>query len=452
MIAASRESVEVWNRLQPGERARTLAATRFIDFPDGPQDDDWRRRTSEAIRRGKSQSTEKLSSWRSFALGMAGGNPSSATLLFAALQSRLLINMACGVFENGGICLDHASGVPFIPGSAAKGCARRIAIQELRELAFDATPADFKRSAALLVSICLVFGWGNTDWQEDKSGKQEFYSDFAYACGRSWREVRQAAAAALCERLGIAPDKFDFPWESLPHSAGGIAFLPAYPWEKDPGIDLDVITGHHSAYYKGDIPVALDTEDPVPVVFPAISATGNPVFAFLLHPTSRGDAASLDKARCWLAKGLETFGLGAKTNAGYGWFIEDTEFASKLKEREAEKKRSAEESMAKAQAERKRLEKAELDKTLASLPPEVRDDARVAKLSDDQFHDWLRRFVKAKGGLTEPEKAAVVRALRGPRISTWQAFKLKAQKGGEPATIDQAIRALNKRLNGDKMP
>ena len=49
------------------------------------------------------------------------------------------------------------------------------------------------------------------------------------------------------------------------------------------------------------------------------------------------------------------------------------------------------------------------------------------------------------------EKKAIVRALREPRLAYWQTFKTKATKG-DPATVDQAIRALSKTLNLGKMP
>ena len=43
-----------------------------------------------------------------------------AQRLFAQLQARLMVNMAGGVMENAGLCLDRF-GLPYIPGSAVKG-------------------------------------------------------------------------------------------------------------------------------------------------------------------------------------------------------------------------------------------------------------------------------------------------------------------------------------------
>ncbi len=45
-----------------------------------------------------------------------------ARTFYAALQSRLAINLANGLLENAGICLDRNTGSPYIPASAVKGC------------------------------------------------------------------------------------------------------------------------------------------------------------------------------------------------------------------------------------------------------------------------------------------------------------------------------------------
>jgi hypothetical protein len=96
-----------------------------------------------------------------------------------------------------------------------------------------------------------------------------------------------------------------------------------------------VITCHHPVYYSPkpsgpsdkvreweDHRSAPDTEAPEPHIFPAVSPgqKGNK-WGFLFHPSARAGATDLSNARRWLAVGLETFGIGAKTNAGYGWFV-----------------------------------------------------------------------------------------------------------------------------------
>lgn len=86
-------------------------------------------------------------------------------ILFTKLQSRLVVNMAGGVMENVGLCLDRF-GMAYIPGSAVKGCARRMAIQNLFEARVKKGSDD--ELAKLLVDIALVFGWSKQDWDSPK--------------------------------------------------------------------------------------------------------------------------------------------------------------------------------------------------------------------------------------------------------------------------------------------
>ncbi len=274
-------------------------------------------------------------------------------ILFAQLQARLMVNMAGGVMENAGLCLDRF-GLPYIPGSAVKGCARRAALAALREWCeagglpqhrpcgagnvFTAACEPFDTPAAMLAAIARVFGWGDMDWSLKKLDDR-FTSDFAWACcGAS--DILKAAAEQLAAHFGWKiEDKYrDRPWESLPGFAGGVSFLPAYPVDIPEGtqidgtavpalgkLELDIVTCHHRDYYASADPnaVATDTEEPVPVVFPAV-APGH-VFTFALAKLRNSSADDLKRARAWLQTGLQTFGLGAKTNAGYGWFKDVTE-------------------------------------------------------------------------------------------------------------------------------
>lgn len=293
MLAAIPETLQIWNALPKTGRSRSLAAERFVDFPSDPQDKECRKRASEAIRDGQTDS-RKAKVWQTFV------KSTGAMELHATLQARLMVNMASGVFENGNLALDRFSGIPYIPGSAVKGCARRFAIHALAE-----APPNEKQ--ALLEDIAAVFGWGDQDWKSGRkknkdSSEGEFYSDFEPSCGTEWEALK-----ALFKNKPA-------------QSSGQVAFLPAFPVDGDPGIDLDIVTGHHTNYYKGGPPVATDTEEPVPVIFPAVSAFKKPNFLFGLLPLHSQNHPLAEKARTWLKQGLETFGIGAKTAAGYGWF------------------------------------------------------------------------------------------------------------------------------------
>jgi len=267
-------------------------------------------------------------------------------LLFAQLQARLLVNAGGGVMENAGLALDRFSGQPFVPGSAVKGCARRYAIEQLAEQRAELFPepgqsSEHQDSAGLdrltdqAVLVLKVFGWADNDWLVQgtlsKERWEEKRPDLAFACGELWEPVRKRAAARLAAWLGanITPQK---PlWKLVPNFAGSAKFLPAHPVHvslPEPHLDsghvgkleLDLLAAHHRKYHGGidpDYASAPDTEDPNLVFFPAVAA--GHVFVFTVLGK---DEALTATAREWLKHGLELFGLGAKTGAGYGWFLD----------------------------------------------------------------------------------------------------------------------------------
>lgn len=470
-------------RLKKGV-ARTLAASRYIQLPAAEeckeQRDDCRRLSSQAIKEGAIKAGPKLQSWQNFVLSLTGlDKQKTGRVVFAQQQSRLLINMAGGVFENGGLNLDRLSGLPVIPGSAVKGCARRLALASLQEwTSGQLQPGDvmnvlntalegFSVPLDLLYEIALIFGWSDLQWKSTDQGqgseKRDEVNDFAWACGRQWPEMRASLVTLLLKYLNITPQgkEVSEPWKCLPAYAGSVVFLPAYPWERDPGIELDVITCHHSEYYKGtpEYAKAPDTEEPVPVIFPAIAA--GQVWAFLLNSTTRTADTQLQQACRWLSLSLETFGIGAKTGAGYGWFDasasigEDifTRLVTNQQKTEKEAQSRAEEVERRQQEEKHRLARAEEALATAEMTSEQKVEWKVAQLTPAQFSTKLQSFHKGpkKGGPSDEEKAAIIRMLRGTKLETWSEFKLKASKG-ELATAASAIRSLNKQLFGDKMP
>ena len=244
----------------------------------------------------------------------------SVAACYGQLRSRLIVNIAGGVMENAGLCLDRF-GWPYIPGSAIKGCARRAAIQSLID-AQDANP-DFVKLARLLANVALVFGWGEGEWKVELNDARKLKSDFVYAIGQDlWPQVSEAAQKHL---------------PKTNHFAGGVSFLPAYPIdpknvknlpiplpERFSALEMDILTYHHGHYYSSSdaTKVAADIEEAVPMSFPTVPM--GHVFKFCLLPLSGGGAECTDQARVWLMEGLQTFGLGAKTSAGYGWFVDVT--------------------------------------------------------------------------------------------------------------------------------
>lgn len=319
------------------QRARSLAVSRFCPLKtNGDQSDNsYRKHYCDQLKHGKIN--EQLLSSRSSFSSLI--NDRGGLQFFAKLEARLILNAAGGVIENGGLSLDRNSGVPFIPGSAIKGAARRHAIWKLSQ---EKNP---ERKVELLTQIAGLFGYGNQEWLPGRRSSNDHpsggaaISDFWLAMvpveengsesdhlrDELWNQIGAKAKDAISKRFG----RNTFPSQM----SGGISFLPAFP-TKDLGIDLDIINCHHPDYYNGDRMVALDDENPIPVMIPTIPQGTS--FQFCLFPSQpfiSGD--DLTVAQNHLTKALQIFGLGAKTNAGYGWFSVDV---AALKKAEEERK------------------------------------------------------------------------------------------------------------------
>jgi CRISPR-associated protein Cmr6 len=442
--------------------SRSLFQSRFTDPQASDDTNPSRKKWFEAMV-GRSADVPECSPWL----------PSSAARLYARLMARLLVDLGGGTMENANIRLDRY-GLPLIPGSAVKGCARRMALQALHDWIAADTPQPpsidpsgsccdgFEDPSAMLAAIARIFGWVEMDWRSDKKDGV-FLSDFSWACAAS----REAVWTKACQTLAAShrwPLPASKPWKSLPDSGGTIAFLAASP-NVDPGLELDVLTPHHKQYYENHSPeaVALDDENPVPVFFPAVKPQGeSDYFTFPLIPLRPAAQSDIELAMRWLARGLEVFGLGAKTAAGYGWFDASDAFQAKVKARheadrqsqEAQKLREAEEARKRQAEEAVRLKKEQEAAATKDMSEDQKADWRITQLNHSQFNAKVHAFFKEpkRGGPSDSEKAAIVRALRGPRIDVWNALKAKAAKGGEFARAEQAIRQTNKLIHGDKMP
>jgi len=392
----------------------------------------------------------------------------TATLIHARLEARLLLNMAGSVLENAGLNLDRY-GIVTIPGSAIKACARRAALATLRQwcetgqkplgddlLAPAAASFADDKPGDLLLAILRVFGCTDLEWgRYDPAPKSKDKNDLAWACGddlpaerNHWPTLHAAARKALNSDTNI-PD------EKAPTRRGTIAFLPAYPIPSKlpkPDLELDVLTPHHKKYYESKDPdaVALDTEDPVPVFFPAVAAETTYSFTLLLVGT-KTDAKLLNHAATWLLTGLTTFGLGAKTAAGYGWFKDATTDIVDAEAKEAEAKRKAAEDVAaKAKHEAELAARKTRLAAYAQMSPAEQADADLAAISTDwgrlkQHLDKLFRL-DAKEAKTAQAQAAALRWFDGAGRERWLTeIKPDSAKGKKPwSQIIVAVHAAKK--------
>jgi len=198
------------------------------------------------------------------------------TAFSAETASRLLIGLGNpSVLENN-LTLHHIYGFPYIPGSAIKGMLRNYFIKNY----FDHPPKD-DELALQDQGFCDIFG----------CPEKSYYKK---AC------------------------------------KGKIYFFDAIP-KLPPAIEKDIMTPHYREYYEGKGKKApADYYDPNPIPF--IGVASHTKFKFFLGIEKANkdynivdgkfkDSNLLSLVKNKLQKALETFGIGAKTAVGYGYFF-----------------------------------------------------------------------------------------------------------------------------------
>lgn len=328
-IYTNKTALDFWEANQ-GNNARSLAATRYLYLASDEDDNEWRKKSCKQIAKTTSLGAKSVF-WNNFLDNLPA---KSSRTLFAKLEAHLLINLGGGVIENGNISLDRNSGIPLIPGSAIKAAARRQALHELSETLDPIT------AAQLLSAIALTFGYGDTDWKAGRNHKtRQSNSDFWLAMvplfeageeqdatrDERWKTISEDAAKHIFNTLSPqSTDKDKLLAAQLPSLAGCLSFLPAMP-VGNAAIVTDVLTPHHQKYYGSDNEdqdSATDDENPIPIFFPAVSK-GTTYRFTVTHTAMPNSSDSLSLASTWLLAALTTLGIGAKTNAGYGWFSPD---------------------------------------------------------------------------------------------------------------------------------
>ncbi len=421
--------------------SRALRLTRYARPELNDKTQPTRHDFLKAVISPKEQRTDvALKSWHAWLNSI--GRPTD--LIHAKLEARLLINMGGTVLENAGLQIDRF-GTAFIPGSAVKACARRTALAALRQwnetgAKPDASKDDalapaceaFANPGDLLVAILRVFGCTDLEWiGYDPSPPAREKNDFAWACGddlpderNCWASLRDAARVCLNSDTAT-------PANDMPSRRGAVAFFPAYPISRPTAdLELEVLTSHHPKYYSGDTPTATDTENPIPVFFPAVAAAST--YSFALHPVGPTDDKLIAYSRAWLIAGLSIFGIGAKTAAGYGCFTDVThEIAEKRARETAAIRRQADEEAAKVKQAAEIAARKERETRLAGLAPAAREDFTLAEISAD----WgrMKQHLSKFGERTHDQQAAILRWFNSSGRDRWLTeIKPGAANGKKP--------------------
>ncbi len=191
------------------------------------------------------------------------GNPArGATHFDLNLISRLLIGIGLPHPTGNGFLFHPTLGVPYIPGTALKQVAQ--------------------------------------DWAEDEEGLGNHSEDRLRMFGGPERGV------------------------------GSVAFLDALPCEPVT-LAAEQITNHYPGYYlNADPPTPCDDRqmpadwyEPIPVTMLALNAGFSNLqpFRFAILRLRGARDGDVEKAQTWLTKGLEIYGVGARTTVGFGRFM-----------------------------------------------------------------------------------------------------------------------------------
>ena len=180
-------------------------------------------------------------------------------------KGRMIIGLGGENVLETGLTLEHAYGVPIIPGSALKGLAAHYCTQTWgeREKGFDVSTRGKKGKVAGEFAK-ILFG------DNDESGFIAFHD--------AW----------------LTP-------ESLK--------------KQNFGLKQDVMTPHHGEYYSGNA-APTDFDDPNPVHF--LSVTGQFSLAISCEDTGENGLEWAKLAFQLIREALEDRGIGGKTSSGYG--------------------------------------------------------------------------------------------------------------------------------------
>jgi len=101
-------------------------------------------------------------------------------------------------------------------------------------------------------------------------------------------------------------------------TAGSVLFFDAMPVHGKATFDLDIMNAHYPRYY-GENQLPTSSQDPKPVTFLTIA---NTAFLFAVAPRCMQDTKDASATLQWLQTALQKYGVGGKTNAGYGYFAD----------------------------------------------------------------------------------------------------------------------------------
>ncbi len=186
-------------------------------------------------------------------------------------------------------------------------------------------PPARKREFTLVTAERLILGLSNGVLENCGLNLHRFFG-VPFIPGSALKGVARDSADLVEKAKGHKLELFGNEPDDDKAQQGAVSFLPAYPVDANARLEYEVCTPHYRDYYAGsDNPQALDTENPVPNLFPVVGKGVEFRFSLLACSARHSDAEAsdlLNLAVLCLKEALTTRGVGAKTAAGYGWFNE----------------------------------------------------------------------------------------------------------------------------------
>lgn len=215
--------------------------------------------------------------------------------LTALTDYRLVVGFGAEHVLETSLCLHRIFGFPIIPGSAVKGVTRAWKFWDLAEQ-LQLPEADLPQLERLLTE-------GRENAQREMWGKLKPNDNFA-----DW----QAMSCDFYKVFGTTERQ------------GQVVFFDAYPSDSQKlRLELDILNPHYGDYYQkkkhrqgNPIPPA-DYLSPVPTYFLTVAEGSSFQFA-----VASKDSDLTAKAKGWLTCALKELGIGGKTAAGYGFWVE----------------------------------------------------------------------------------------------------------------------------------
>ncbi len=293
--------------------------------------------------------------YRAYVAAVDGLGEEPAEWVTAATVWRLVAGFATNPALESGIHLHHLLGFPQLPGSSVRGLVHHVAEMELLdeaerdgwpELADPPDPAALDRFLAAAAQVRALFGSlvvEPIDPRRSPGAENAEIRQTPRSLLRRW--LASAALQAEPRRPQAARAR-----ALLEGQTGGlVAFYDAVPAPDAADLlQVDILNPHYPKFYRsqGTAAPPSDDQDPGPVHFLAVRPGAAFLFPFrlaswpdpsnadesardrlaALGPLTRAQAAA--NLHRWLRRGLEEWGAGAKTAAGYGYFETGSEQAA----------------------------------------------------------------------------------------------------------------------------